>query len=1064
MQEEVFWILRKLKNRTDELRERRWEEKKSIEWFYAKDGELADGQVYHGYPGKIEGERIALGSGFNGRDRYLWLQQKVSVPQAKEDREPVGYFDFGKTGGGTNSGFESLLYVNGHPFQAVDSNHKDVNLAEFAGQEIELTFLLWSGLEGGGVKTTQYHRLSEGWIGYRNKDLEELYYLLVSMVEGIPCLPEESRDRQLLEKLADKTLAFLDWDEDRLAETGKEALAWLNNELDKANEGREEAPCVHAVGHTHIDVSWLWRLKHTREKAQRSFTTVLRLMSEFPEYKFLQSQPQLYEFIKKDAPEIYEGMKRRIAEGRWEADGGMWLEGDCNVTSGESLTRQFLYGIRFIEEEFGRKCKFLWLPDVFGYSWALPQIMKQCGIETFMTTKISWNQYNTIPNDLFWWKGIDGSKILTYFIDVPDPGQDWRGRGSTYNGNITADVVAGTWKKFKNKELSSDVLTSFGFGDGGGGPTREQLQRMKAVDRLPGLPRVKPSTAGEFFDKIHEDVEKAEYVPQWDGELYLEYHRGTYTSQAHNKKNNRKIEYALCETEWLQALAGLHGVGRDEECMLESWRTVLRDQFHDIIPGSSIHEVYEDTAKEYRKLWQDVSRMQKDALNSLGLTGFDRNEDGFCEEEISKEAGNIQEKNGEKAWTLLRFADVKGSELVEIPCMEDGIFLDANGGALPAQKTAEGWVVEAAADPLSGSLAAFVPGAARKQKAEEQDALYVNVEERKLETPFYRIVWEESGAFTSIYDKENDREVLKGKGNILRIFEDKPMNYDAWDIDIYYRNKYEDVPACAVEVKECGALRMKLSFCYVYRKSVIEQEVILYAHDRRIDFKTKVDWHESHRLLKTVFEVDVRATRATYDIQYGYADRPNHWNTSWDWARFEVCGHKWADLSESNYGVSLLNDCKYGYGILDNVMTLSLLKSAKYPDTEADMGIHTFTYALLPHADALGMETIKEGIRLNQPMQLTAGKMDQEALKRILVKDNDAVKIDAVKPAEDGDGVVIRLHECSGGRQKTILSSEFGIKAYAECNLLEEYESKKEGSEIPAAFGPFEIRSYRVWF
>lgn len=1051
----VFLGVEKLINRAEELKERRWEDKKPIKWFYAKQGQLSVDEVYHEFPGKISDGRIRLGDEFSGRDNYLWLQQKVQVPQRNEDREPTAYFDFGKTMHGATGGFEALLYIDGKPYQAVDSNHKDVNLTEFAGKEIELTFLLWTGLEGIEVRKgkyfscVQYHRLSEAWVGYRNKNIEQLYFYVISMAEAVPCLEEYEKNRHLLEQLAEQTLRFLDWDQGRLSGSCKEALIWLDKELEKYGDQKKQEPCVYAVGHTHIDVSWLWRLKHTREKTQRSFATVLRLMKEYPEYIFLQSQPQLYEYIKKDAPLLYEEIKKRIAEGRWEAEGGMWLESDCNVTGGESLVRQFVYGIRFIEEEFGKKCRFLWLPDVFGYSWALPQIMKQCGIKTFMTTKISWNQYNTMPNDIFLWKGIDGTDILTYFIDAADPGADWHEKGSSYNGNPTADVISGTWKKFKNKEISDEVLLAYGFGDGGGGPTREMLERIRVDNRLPGIPRVKSATAGEFFDRIQEKVRSAKHVPVWDGELYLEYHRGTYTTQAYNKKQNRKLEYALCETEWLELLSSLKGGSYDNACMDECWKTVLRDQFHDIIPGSSIHEVYEDTAKEYAAVWTNISRMQKEALKICGLTAVD---------------GAGDKKAELMDWTVLRFADAEGKELTEVPCRWEGIFLDEKGEELPAQKTENGWLVEAEVQPLGSSIIHFQKAAdaeaTERKPTENADSFTVNLEERRLETPYYNVAWEESGAFVSIYDKLNAREILKGKGNIFRIYEDKPIYYDAWDIELYYYDKYEDVLVDKVIVTEKGILRMKLGFVYKYRNSEIIQNVVFYKNSPRIDFETMIDWQEDHRLLKTIFEVDIRATKASYDIQYGYVERPNHWNTSWDLAKFEVCGHKWADLSEADYGVSLLNDCKYGYGIRDNVMTLSLLKSAKYPDAEADMGIHQFKYALLPHEGALGRKTIDEAILFNQPLRLMTGKT---TIEKVVTKNSGNVKIDAVKPAYDGEGIIIRLHECCGGRAHIVLNSDYGLKAFAECNLLEEYTEKTDGSRIETEFRPFQIKTFRIW-
>lgn len=1029
----MFFEQEKFMRRAQELRNRRWGEMSPLDWFYVKEGGQDPNTVYTECPAPFTGDTIRLGDEFAGRDRYIWMEREVRVPEAKEGFSVMGYFDFGRTGGGGNSGFESLLYINGEPWQGVDSNHREVVLAPFAGQKIRLTFLLWSGLEGGGPVRTQYHRLGDAKIGYLDAALDELYYLSLAITEGLPHMGQDSADRIALTGLLDRTLAMLDWDSDRLPATGAEALTYLKDGLEKMP--KNSAATVYAIGHTHIDVSWLWRLKHTREKAQRSFSTVLRLMEAYPEYHFLQTQPQLYKFIKKDSPGVYEGIKRRVAEGRWEADGGMWLEADCNVTSGESLARQFLYGIRFVEEEFGTKSHFLWLPDVFGYSWALPQIMKLCGLTTFMTTKISWNQYNTVPNDLFWWRGIDGTRMLTYFVDVPSPGGSFTDRGSTYNGEITAETIIGSWKKFKNKDLSREVLISYGYGDGGGGTNRDMVENIRAINRIPGIPNVKPAKAQEFFEKIHENVENTDrYVPVWDGELYLEYHRGTYTSQARNKRHNRKLEFALGQLEWLSVLARLAGGVFEADRIHDCWETVLRDQFHDIIPGSSIREVYEDTDREYAVLWEEVAKMQKGACNTL----LEKKEDCF---------------------TLFRFADIDAEELVFVPENREGIFTDENKTALPAQRTDGGWLVKTALRPLSAASVHFTEGLSAKQES----PFALDLAGRCLDTPVYRIEWDESGALTCLWDKENGRQVLKGKGNVLRIYEDKPMNYDAWDIDIYYTQKYEDIPACSIVCTEDGPLRMKLRFTYRYRASVIEQDLTVYADDRRIDFVTNVDWHEDHRLLKTLFEVDIRSTKASYDIQFGHVERPTHWNTSWDWARFEVCGHKWADLSESNYGVSLLNDCKYGYGIRENVMGLSLLTSSKNPDTEADMGAHTFTYALLPHAGALGQETITQGIALNQPALCVPGAIGGHACQ-LLAKDNAAVKIDAVKQAEDGDGYVIHMHECTGGRAAMTLGSDYGIQRYAACNLLEEYEEKTEGNEIKAEFGPFEIKCFRLWF
>lgn len=351
---------------------------------------------------------------------------------------------------------------------------------------------------------------------------------------------------------------------------------------------------VYCVGHTHIDMAWLWRLKYTHEKASRSFSTVLRMMEMFPEYIFLQTQPQIYEYIKEDFPEIFEEIRKRVKEGRWEADGGMWVEADCNLTSGESLTRQLLIGSRFLKEEFGKDVEYLWLPDVFGYSWALPQILKKSGIDVFMTTKISWNQFNRMPHDTFHWKGMDGTEVLTHFITTPE---SWNGPDSwfyTYNGLLTAKTVKGVWEAYSEKAMNKDLLISYGYGDGGGGVNRDLLEARRRIDKIPGLPNLKTSTAGDYFRKLKENVENTDqYVNTWDGELYLEYHRGTYTSQAYNKRMNRKMELLYRRAEWMTAMAAM-GAGSlslaAQEKLTKGWKMILTNQFHDIIPGSSIHE------------------------------------------------------------------------------------------------------------------------------------------------------------------------------------------------------------------------------------------------------------------------------------------------------------------------------------------------------------------------------------------------------------------------------------------------------------------------------------------
>ena len=1031
----MFLTEEKFLRRVEELGKFRFTDAVSIAPMAAMAGNLETDEVYCAAPEEIAGGEIAIGDEFVGRDRYLWARKTVTLPRHMDGREVYGMFDFGKTGGGHNSGFESLLYVDGQPYQGVDTNHNDVNFEALAGKTVTLTFLLWTGLEGGGPKREFRHRIQQADIGYLHTATDRLYYLAKAVVETVRLLHGDDPTRCALCAAMDRALQRIDWDKDCFYDTVEDALEVLQTEL--AKHKKESDVTVNVVGHTHIDVAWLWRLKHTREKAQRSFATVLKLMEEFPEYVFLQSQPQLYDYIRKDNPQLYEKIKARVAEGRWEADGGMWLEADCNITSGEALTRQFLYGMGLLQKEFGHRCEYLWLPDVFGYSWALPQILRGVGIDTFMTTKISWNQYNTMPHDLFRWRGIDGSEVMTYFITTPGEKDELHGRFSTYNGMVTPHSVLGSWMKFRDKDLSRETLLSYGYGDGGGGVNREMLKMRRAMEQVPGLPNVKTGRAGDFFRRMHENIDSTDqYVHTWDGELYLEYHRGTYTSQGYNKRMNRRLELALAECEWLSGMARLAGGSYDQESLVRSWQTVLRHQFHDIIPGSSIGEVYRDSRTEYGETAEDLRLVAHNALHTLT-------------------------RPEEDAWTLWHFGSFGRRDTVFVEESREGVFTDSQGRVLTAQKADGGYWVEVELPPLCASTIRFVRG----QAPDAAPVFRVDMADGTIVTPYYEAAWDEEGHLTRLYDRDNHREVLPAgaKANVLEVYEDKPVAHDNWDIDIYYTFKQETAKLVkAPELVECGALRAVLRFTYRYRHSSFVQDVIFYGDSRRIDFKTWADWHEDHRVMKAAFPVDIRSTKATYEIQYGHVERPTHFNTSWDYARFEVVAQRWADLSEEGYGVSLLNDCKYGHNIKDNVMRITLLKASKHPDTEADMGEHSFTYALLPHTGTVAAgDTIEEAVKLNLPVRALAGAAAE--LPPAFLCPDRSVAIDAVKKCEDDDCLILRIHECRGRQAEVELTPGFAMSAYAGCNLLEEQQEPwVEAKTIRTHLRPFQIRTFKL--
>lgn len=1033
----MFLKDRKLDRRISELKQYRYRDAQTIQSFLSKEDEekLVNPKVPTDYTGWGE---LKLGDYWSGRDRYLWMHKEIQIPESFQGKRVVGVFDFGKTGAGNNCGFEAMCYINEKPYQGVDLNHQEVFFqAEDMKKPISLTFRLWSGLEGGGVPREQEHRIMEAKIAWLDEKADDLYYLGTIMLETIKELADGSPEKYELRQALDEACHCIDWSypgSEEFYESVHQADDLLNEAVDKMD--KHSLVHVTCVGHTHIDMAWLWRLKHTHEKASRSFSTVLRMMEMFPEYVFLQTQPQIYQYIKEDFPEIYQGIKEKIKEGRWEADGAMWVEADCNLTSGESLTRQILLGSKFIKDEFGKDVQYVWLPDVFGYSWALPQILKKSGIDMFMTTKISWNQYNRMPHDTFKWKGMDGTEILTHFITTPEP---WNEPGSwfyTYNGLLTAKTVKGVWEAYSEKEMNQDLLISYGYGDGGGGVNRDLLERRRRLDKMPGLPSLKTGRAADYFAGLKEKVKNtSHYVHTWDGELYLEYHRGTYTSQGYNKRMNRKMELLYRRAEWLTAMQGIFAGDMkqaEQDTLRDGWHLILTNQFHDIIPGSSIHDVYEDCHKDYAKIESIADCVEREFETNV-----------------------VEEK--EDTYTVFNASGWSLDELAEIPETRKGTFTDETGRELSAQRGENVTYVQVKDLPSMGYRRIFfTPGTGKEENSS------FSVSGREIETPFYSISLNAYGQMERLYDKTFDREVLpKGtRANVLQMFEDKPIDNDAWDIDIFYQEKMREITDLTTfEVTECGALRMVIHMEWKYMNSTICQDMLLYRDDRRIDFKTYVDYHERQQLLKAAFPVDIRSTYATYDIQYGNVRRPNHWNTSWDQARFETVAHHFADLSERNYGVSLLNDCKYGYDIKDNLMRISLVRSGLQPDHLQDQGEHYFTYSLLPHGgDFVEGKTVQSAYQLNNPAKVVKGAC-KLGFDGMFTLDNDAVEVDAVKRAEDQDALIIRFHEYTGSRQKVTLTPGFAYKSWTESDLRERPLGEECTGAIELELHPYEVKT-----
>lgn len=945
------------------------------------------------------------------KDSHCWFYKKIVLPESLHQKNVELQIITGQEGQWDADNPQFIVYVDGQTVQALDTNHTSVILS--GKTEYEVYLYAYSGMIEKLLEFIPALRVIEN-------DTKTLYYHIKTPLDVAAFLnPGEKTYIDIMEYL-NQTVNLLDLRIPYSIEYQTSVKAAIQYMEDEFYDGfcKEQEISTICIGHTHIDVAWLWTIDQTVEKAQRSFATVVNLMKQYPEYKFMSSQPQLYAFVKREDPALFEEIQKLVKEGRWEVEGAMWLEADCNLPSGESLVRQILYGKRFMQEEFGVNSHILWLPDVFGYSAALPQILRKAGVDTFVTSKISWNEMNQMPYDTFSWEGIDGTEIFSYFLTAQDK---VRGKETdnftTYNGMLTPAATAGTWERYQQKNLSNECILTYGYGDGGGGPTAEMLETGRRLEKgINGCPQVKFDTVTNFISRLKEKTEHNPNLPKWVGELYLELHRGTYTSIAKNKRNNRKSEFLYQDAELFSSMNKfLLGKEYPEKILHEGWEKIITRQFHDIVPGSSIKEVYDECDRTYAQLKKDGEELIDSCLSDIG--------------------NNVQ---------------TDGGILVFNPNSFEG------NGIVTVGKTK--------------LYASNIPAKGYKVITPETPKENIICEDYRMENEFFRIVFDEKYTISAIYDKRNRREVLKAgeRANVMQVFEDYPRCYDAWEITNYYTEKMweiDDVSSvCTVDEgvrKGCRIIRK-------YQNSTIEQTIWIYEDIDRIDFDTHMDWKEDHLLVKAAFPVDVHADKASYDVQFGTVERPTHRNTSWDAAKFEVCGHKFADLSEYGYGVSLLNDCKYGYDIHGNVMRLTLLKCATYPYPEADKCGHEFVYSLYPHAGSWReADTVKHAFDLNNPLravEVPAQKGSLPAEYSFVNADCDNIVIDTIKKAEDSDDLIVRLYECKNKRTEAKICFGFDVTGVTTTDLMENNIEVLEtlGNSVRIAMKPFEIVTLKV--
>ncbi len=1059
---------------------------------------------------------IAPGDRWGGSDQNAWFHGETTVPRTWLDQiQPdsgaavVLRLLLGANVGGHFGWPEGLLYVNHRLQQGVNGHHPDVLLPHHtliaAAGRLVVDIRAWSGLNHPD-QTLEYVE-----IALLDRNIEALYYLLQCGADVVDALSE---DDPLLPLLADA----LDSAYNQLNMTSYPSPAFRQSAVETLHRLREKLatlkqeytptsrPVVSVIGHGHLDVAWLWQTHHTREKAARTFSIATALMESYPQYVFLHTTPQVYSWLKQDYPELYLRVQERVAEGRFEAAGTMWVESDCNLVSGESLVRQILYGERSLREEFGRSYDVLWLPDTFGYSAALPQIMLRSGIRSFMTTKLSWNDTNRIPADTFRWRGIDGSEVLAHFLTTPTLGAlPPLEQADTYNGDMDVFTVAGAWNRYRQKALNDEVLVAFGNGDGGGGPTRQHLEAAKAISALTGVPDLHVGRADEFFARLRERVWNNDRLPIWDGELYLEYHRGTYTSQAWIKRLHRQCEQRLLLAETLDAWHSLAVDGTTPErrpVLDDAWRTLLMHEFHDILPGSSISAVYSDAREALTRLYQELDALIDTILPAIsgrtrGVVVF--NHSPWPRSPLIEVlAEKSRKRNGAAAshgWIdgvtgrplPIQHTRRDGPEtlLIEVPTIPGLGFVTISPGSTSVAAQDEPAVVSAdiALEPARGTSGSSPV----------------------LENAYFYVRFNQYGEILSCVDKRvpGGRELLPAGavGNCFEAFDDRPQNFDAWDIDATYSEK--QYPAGTgdgngIELVESGPLRSTVKVRRSLLSSSILQYISLYRSEPRIDFLTHIQWHDRHVLLKVAFPLDLRTRQATYEMQYGVVERPTHRNTSWDQARFETPAHRFVDLSETSYGVSLLNDGCYGHDIRDNVLRLTLLRSPTEPDPAADQGEHTLTYSLYPHlGDWRSGGTVAAAYGLNRPPAVLSidqhavaegpehsdrGPNERAAMPTALFRATpENVAIEAVKRQADGDGYIVRVYETHGSRCWAHVECLASFSGVTECDLLErpmtedaspayaEWLASKaashdtpvwQGSGWSFSLRPFEIRTF----
>lgn len=992
-------------------------------------------------------------SGISGARKNFHLEGEFKADK-KEGSDTVLFLELGNSKSLEALSFlygpEAIVSIDGAFVSGMDPNHSCLLLDQryLDGEVHTLTLEGWTGIK------EELYEIGRIGICYRRSGI----YRLVNLCKLCYETAQMTQREELYLVIAD-SLRHLDLYEPLggdFEKSAEKAYKFLSDRLSALNQQRTESAAL--CGHGHLDLAWLWRTSQAKKKGARTFLNVLGIMDRHSQFRYSQTQAQLYQWMEKEYPEIFQRVKRAVREGKWEILGGMWVEPDCNITGAESLVRQFLLFDSYMQEKFETAgSPVVWLPDTFGFCGQLPQIMKKAGYEYFATAKLTWNQYNKMPSEYFLWEGIDGTRVFSHIVSISKPGW-W---GATYSADLTPKELISTVGSLEKKELHNEFLMAYGMGDGGGGPTEEMAVRAELLSahKIPGLPKVRYSTFGDFFEKMKREA--AEKLPVWNGELYFELHRGTYTSQAGMKRDNRLCEAALHLAEFAAAFAAeTAGYPYPDQCLRQMWEIVCLNQFHDILPGSSIGEVYQDAKKDHEKVLRECRDITKEAVDRLAVLmppdtkAVVINSTSFPQSGMIRLPFIIPEtqclKTEEKVW--------------ESVCQDGGTYVKVD-------KVPPCGFLTLSIDEMevSGFKEHMIFAGLKKEIPKGHETLGNT---RYL--LFNQYIWvemDENGDVIQYFDRETEREIVRRDQKFFqwKLYEDRPADWDAWDLDEDYREKnYRAAVLISAEKYEIPG--MLAGFCMRKKigRSEITQRIFVDNDSKSLMMDIKLDYQEDSQLLRIDCPVEIHNSYAEYGSQFGSVLRSTHYNTSWDEAKFESCMHKWADYSEGDYGVSVLCDNKYGVSIHEGIISIAVSKSAGFPDPRADRGIQEFKLFILPHEKNEKRMILQKAYLLTNPLEVFpvrngSGEISECSMVHC---DSDNMIIETIKRAEDNNGTIVRAYECNNtrGRARFIKNPESGIEKAALCSILEKDEERlpinSRGVEV--FYHPYEILTIRM--